>query len=190
MTNVFQQALETGKVIVRRAWLNNRSRKDQVSVQFMQEIESPNAGGNALVAVAQGVGNGKQRITDVLSFARPQFLQLFGLDSIDEEGVNYYDSDVEPPIAEDIFGMEVNISVTENTDPREYDDNGNAVREMNLRQAKLNPQTNEYLMSNGEHIYRHTKMAPGEATHQFLRHDSTVHAQDLAQSALDAAATA
>lgn len=155
--NQFQTALTTGKVVVRRWWKNTNSSKNQVSVQFMQQIERP-SDNSSLVAIAQGTPS-VQTVTAIFSFAEDVALDHLG----STEG-SFVDGG-QPIFAEDIFGMEINIQVTENFTRNPYAPN---------QEPKINPSTGEVVMSfdpetrTDSPVYRHTELVSGAASHTFL----------------------
>ena len=155
--NNFQTALATGKVVVRRWWKNANSSKNQVSVQFIQQIERP-SDNSSLVAIAQGTPS-VQTVTAIFSFAEDVALDHLGSTegSFVEGG--------QPIFAEDIFGMDINIQVTENFTKNPFSAG---------QEPKINPSTGEVVVAfdpetrTDRPVYRHTELVSGTASHTFL----------------------
>ena len=155
---LFANALSTGKVVVRRWWVNTQSEKDQVSVQFQQEIEK-DTDDNSLVAIAQG-GNSKQKPTAIFSFKTNVAQAILG----STEGS--FVQGGQPIFGSEMWkGREVNIQVTENftANPRSKS-----------QQPKANPLTGEIVTSfnsdtqSNDPVYRHTEIVAGSPTHTFV----------------------
>lgn len=186
MNETIKKALETGRVLIRRIFPNPNSAKNQVTVQFYQQIDVPSSGtASRLVALAQGIdGAGKNNVTANFSFAAGTVAKMLEIDT--EQDQNFF-NEGKPVFAEQLFGADVivNIEVLENTDPNEYNANGEVVR--TLETGKVNPRTGEQLMNGEKPIFRHTSLIEGVPTHTFLSHNTTV--QKVAEKvALDAAA--
>lgn len=158
MNPLFVNALDSGKVVVRRWWYNQHSEKDQVTVQFFQKIQTQSAPTKSLVAKAQGLNDG-QVISALFSFSRNVAEAHLG----STEGS--FVTGGEPIFAEDIFGEEVNIEVTENFTPNPYS---------KTHEPKMNPGTGEVItMYNPETqqddpVYRHTELVAGAANHTYV----------------------
>lgn len=169
MKTAIQQALDQGKVLVRRIFPNSNSTKNQVTVQFYQRIAVPSEGNtNMLVALAQGIeGAGYNNVTANFSFNSDTVNKLMPEVDVEQDN-NFFEQDVVVE-ANALFGdIVVNIEVEENNDPNEYDANGDPVRTLD---PKVNPTTSEVLEKGGQPIYRHTRLVAGEANHVFLQHD-------------------
>lgn len=157
MNPLFVNALDSGKVVVRRWWYNNNSDKDQVSVQFMQQIEKE-GDNNSLLAIAQGSTN-KQSVTAIFSFSADVAQAHLG----STEGS--FVTEGQPVFANDMFGQEVNIQVTENFTANPYSKS---------HQPKINPGTGEvvtaYNAETGEDapVYRHTELVSGQPANKFI----------------------
>lgn len=169
MNPLFVNALDSGKVVVRRWWYNQHSEKDQVTVQFFQKIKAPSSGDTkSLVAKAQGLSDG-QIVSALFSFSRDVAESFLG----STEGS--FVTGGQPIFAEDFFGEEVNIEVTENFTPNPYS---------KTHEPKMNPGTGEIItMYNPETqqedpVYRHTELIAGQADHVFLdiKASNSVHA--------------
>lgn len=164
---LFTSALNTGKVVVRRWWVNTQSEKDQISVQFQQEIEK-GEDDNSLMAIAQG-SSSKQRPTTIYSFKADVAKAHLG----STEGSFVVEG--QPVFANDIWGKEINIQVTENFTPNPYSKS---------HQPKVNPGTGEVVTAyNGdtqkdEEVYRHTELIGGVANHRFMAPSKDVNAMN------------
>lgn len=167
MNPLFVNALDSGKVVVRRWWYNTNSSKDQVTVQFIQQVERP-GDTSSLVAIAQGSTN-KQTVTALFSFNADVAQAHLGSTegSFVEEG--------QPIFASSIWGQEVNIQVTENFTPNPYSKS---------HEPKINPGTGEVVTAyNGETgqddpVYRHTELVAGPASHKFMAPREDVNAMN------------
>lgn len=167
----FKKALATGKVLVRRIFSNENSKKDQVTVQFMQEIDVPaSENQSVLVAMAQGVERpGKNLITTLFSFSRAA-INALGL----KEG-NYFDGE-NVVHADKLFqGTEVNIQVTENNRKNPL---------AKEQEPKKNPTTGEPVLVNGEPVYRHTELVAGPVKNIFLNSTTARQAVVLAKPSI------
>lgn len=162
----YDSALATGKVVVRRFWKNQNSTKNQLSVQFQQEIErEPTEVGsdNFLVGLAQAgaIGN-KTRPTAIFSFEATRAAQILG----SEEG-SCFDGSTAVVYADQFFAKlaeasgqkfeeTLGIQITENFEKNPYSES---------QQPKVNPTTGEIIMAvnpaTGTEmpVYRHTKLA-------------------------------
>jgi hypothetical protein len=158
MNHLFQEALETGRVVVRRWWPNTNSSNNQVTVQFFQLVQTGDGKPN-LIAIAQGVPTGNI-VSALFSFNADVVEHLLGSTegSFVEEG--------QPVYGDDLFGTEVNIQVTENFIKNPY---------AKKQEPKLNPSTGEVVMATNpetnqmEPVYRHTELVAGIPYHSFVR---------------------
>lgn len=153
----------TSNVKIRRIFRNANSDKNQYTVQFAQLVETPaTSGTNLLVATAQGLNAGSGIVTALFSFAEETCMKFFGTleaDFSDEDFENW----PEPTAFEEAAGKTLVISVVENTTK-----NPNSPKQ----QPKINPRTNEVLMSGGKPIYRHTELTTvGSEQYVFLAAD-------------------
>ena len=77
----YSEAVNTGKVVISKIWVNPNSTKDQVSVLVRQIIDNPNWDksliNNPLAALSQGY-NGKMTLDAIQSFKREVAIQYFG----------------------------------------------------------------------------------------------------------------
>lgn len=182
----FENALKTGKVLVRKTWENQNS-PGQISVQFMQRVKSPaNVTASPLVLIAQGIdaeNAGYNKVTTILSFAE-DFFNSLGIDL----GDVYLDADYAEGsnlFADNIFGEEVTIHVVENTTIATWVDDDGVEHERN-QDPKRNPRTMEILTFNGQPIYRHTELVPvsQEVENIFLRHNGTMEDAEALENAM------
>lgn len=153
--------LSSGKVYVRKVWVNKNSKKDQVAIQFIQELDAPAGGGsNPVIGMLQGIeGAGKTKVTCIESAAREQAEKLFGADKIADTAAGAEILGIE---ADALFGRKMAIQVTENTEKNPFSAS---------QEPKKNPKTGEILVDeNGRPIYRHTSLVLAEACENtFLR---------------------
>lgn len=166
----FKEALETGLVILVKAWRNANSTKDQVSLQFFQKVEVPaNDNVSLLVSLAQGQQDAGKNIVSVVFPAKREVAETWIGEEIPEgDGISFRERDT-AIFAKDMFGVDINIGVDENHDENEYDAEGNVVR---VIEAKINPTTKEEVLVDGKPVYRHTFLEIGEASRNFLSNNS------------------
>lgn len=172
----YDNALTTGKVVIRRFWKNERSTKNQISVQFQQLIErDPEevGGTNFLVGLAQvGGGSNKTTPTTIFSFEATRLASILG-----SEAGNCFDGTSAVVLANDLFeklaesagqtfGQDLAIEVTENFEQNKYSTS---------QQPKINPTTGEIVMATNPTtgtqmpVYRHTKLVLStECNHTFV----------------------
>lgn len=186
MSNAYENALATGKVVVRRWWANAQSTKNQVSVQFQQEIDGPVTGNSvesAMIALEQGTEalGGKQRPTAIRSLSAEQAIKLLG--SI--EG-NCYEEGKAIKYADEVYGFPTGIEVIENFDKNPFSKN---------QQPKSNPSTGEVVtamhagLGMKMPVYRHTKLtAATQVSHSFVDSSSEEPQQTRLQFASASAA--
>ena len=167
MSNAYENALTTGKTVVRRWWVNPRSTKNQVSVQYAQQIERPATASSVeskMIALEQGtpdLGN-KTGVTAIRSLSAEQAVKIFGA----MEGTCYNDGD-KLYFADDIYGFATGIEVVENFERNPYSSS---------QEPKVNPSTGEVVKAfnsatgTNMPVYRHTKLTAAEAiSHSFLQ---------------------
>ena len=183
MSNSYENALATGKTVVRRWWANARSTKNQVSVQFQQEIDGPANAANVdsqMIALEQGTEalGGKQRPTAIRSVSAEQAVKLLG--SI--EG-NCYEEGNKVIFADDVYGFATGIEVKEDFTKNPYSNN---------QQPKSNPSTGEVVTAvnsvtgTAMPVYRHTKLtAAAQCSHHFV--DASAQAAEPAPAQFRAA---
>lgn len=151
------------EVKIRKIWTNENSTKDQVTVQFVQEVEGSTAS-NALVNAAQGTSFGPSTVTGLLSFKSEKAEEYFGTTDADYSDV----AQAERPGVErfeEAVGENIAISVVENTERDPNRPN---------QEPKINPQTGEVLLSDGSPIYRHTEVVvASEVQTILLKHNAT-----------------
>ena len=179
MSNAYDNALATGKTVVRRWWANARSTKNQVSVQFQQEIDGPvtAAGTDSLmIALEQGTEalGGKQRPTAIRSMSAEQAVKLLGT----IEG-NCYEEGNKVIFADSVYGFATGIEVKEDFTKNPYS---------NSQQPKSNPTTGEVVTAinaatgTAMPVYRHTKLTAAEqCTHHFIDANSEAEVAAPAQ---------
>lgn len=169
------------EVRIRKIWVNEKSTKDQVTVQFAQELEA-RPGNNPLVAVAQGINFGPSLVTALMSFSKDVAMKFFGTVEVD-----YSKTEFEAWPTPDNFvaalreqtgdpNFEIAISVVENVTQNPATPN---------QQPKINPQTGAVLTVNGQPIYRHTELTSATQVRRvFVQHDGAAGAanQQLLQA--------
>lgn len=169
------------KLKIRKIWLNFNSEKNQVTVQFAQQVEG-GTNQNALVAAAQGTNFGPGMVTSLLSFKADKALEYFGTTDADYSDQPFEQWPNATAFAEAVGG-ELAISVIENTkaDPNRR----------TPQAPKNNPQTGEILLHDGSPIYRHTEVAiAAEVKTVLLKHNGTAPADVVIGVAADAFAAA
>ena len=168
----YDQALTTGKVVIRKWWFNTNSTKNQMSVQFQQEVERPenaSAANSVLISLEQGtesLGN-VTRVTALRSFEANKASAILG----SREG----DATMGSPVmmAEDFYqrlglpaDTQLSIQVTENFEknPRSK-----------TQTPKVNPSTKEVVVATNPltgtqmPVYRHTDLVlAGSCEHKFI----------------------
>jgi hypothetical protein len=144
----YNEGLKSGKVCVRKIWVNENSNKDQVSVQMIQVIDNPNFDktqiSDPLVALAQGI-NGQIKQTAIMSFKKDIAIQYFGTTS-----ANYAEED-KGVILDEKLGIETGISVQDSFEPNPNISNHRAV---------INPKTQQAVTKDGKKFYRTSFVAP------------------------------
>lgn len=154
----------TSSVRIRKIWTNNNSDKDQVSVQFSQEMEG-SVSQNALISAAQGTNFGPTVPTAILSFKTSKAQEYFGTTDADYSDMPFADR---PGVEafEEAVGGQIAISIVENTERNPNQPN---------QTPKINPQTGEVLLHDGSPIYRHTEITlEVDANLTLLKHNGTV----------------
>ena len=172
MAQAYENALATGKVVVRKWWVNTNSSKNQITVQFQQEVERPASAASAnslLIALEQGteaLGN-VTRVTSLRSFNADKAAAILG----SREG----DATMGSPVlfANDFYaklgapaGTELAVQVTENFEKNPYS---------KTQQPKVNPATGEIVMAQNPAtgtnmpVYRHTDLVVASTCkHKFI----------------------
>jgi hypothetical protein len=145
----YEQALASGQVIVRKWWRNENSSKDQISVQFQQELERNESDpSSALLADSQGI-TGKARPTAIRSFAAQVIIDKLGSDEGNciEEGQPIH-------MAKKLFPSVpvLGIQVVQTFEPNELRKNHAPV---------VNPTTGEVKMILGREVYQHEELIAG-----------------------------
>lgn len=150
------------EVKIRKIWTNENSSKDQVTVQFVQKARGPLAVGK-LAVIAQDLSSlGTGTVTALFSMKSDVCQRLFGTTDADYSNLEYDQMPSANPLAKEL-GEALTISVVENTTQNPANPN---------QQPKINPVTQEILMSGGKPIYRHTTLTPAsEGVREWLAAD-------------------
>jgi hypothetical protein len=161
----YENALKEGKCVVRKVWASTTS--DKMNVQFQQEYDKAIAeGGNILAAISMGLDPSEMNKT------RPTALWALVPSMLEAKGIlegEYFTSDRVVTV-EDVFGVSACIQIVENTTKNDR---------RKEHQPKVNPQTNEVLLYNGEPIYVHTQLIPGtKPNHKYQPHNGTMSLMD------------
>jgi len=169
----YENALATGKVVIRKWWFNTNSTKNQMTVQFQQAVERPaNDAGTAnslLISLEQG--------TEALgTHTRVTALRSFNADKASavlqsREG----DATMGSPVmfAEDFYeelgmpaGTQLAIQVTENFEKNPYSSS---------HEPKVNPSSGEIVVATNPvtgtqmPVYRHTDLVlAASCNHKFI----------------------
>jgi hypothetical protein len=145
----YENALTTGKVVIRKWWFNTNSTKNQISVQFQQAVERPanNAStvNSMLISLEQG--------TDALgTHTRVTALRSFAADKAAAIGLP--------------AGTQLAVQVTENFTKNPYS---------KTQSPKINPSTGEVVVATNPEtgtqmpVYRHSDLVlAGSCEHTFI----------------------
>lgn len=157
----YDQALTTGKVVIRKWWFNTNSTKNQMTLQFQQAVEKPDSQVSAnsmLISLEQGtepLGN-TTNVTALRSINADKATAILG----SREG----DATMGSPVIEaNVFyeklgfpeGTEFAIQVTENFEKNQYS---------KTQSPKVNPSTDEVVVATNPvtgtqmPVYRHTEL--------------------------------
>jgi hypothetical protein len=158
----YENALDTGKCVIRRSWVNTNSSKNQVTVQFQQMVERPTtdaqSAANALIALEQGTDalGTHTYVTALRSFNADKIKEVLGSMEVD-----LYESG-DPVFANDLYrelgapeDIELAIQVTENFEKNPYS---------KTQSPKVNPSTGEIVVATNPvtgtqmPVYRHTDL--------------------------------
>lgn len=181
----YENALDTGKCVIRRSWVNTNSSKNQVTVQFQQMVERPatdaSAATSALIALEQGTDalGTHTYVTALRSFNADKIREVLGTDTVD-----FYKSGT-PVFANDLYaklgapeGLEFGIKVTENFEKNPYS---------KTQTPKVNPSTGEVVVATNPAtgtqmpVYRHTDLVPAQlCEHTFIASESSQTAATIA----------
>lgn len=161
MAQAYENALTTGQVVVRKWWVNTNSTKNQITVQFQQEVERPASAASSnslLISLEQGteaLGN-TTRVTALRSFNADKAAAILG----SREGDATMGSKV--MFANDFYAQlgapadtKLAVQVTENFEKNPYS---------NSQQPKINPSTGEVVVAHNPAtgtempVYRHTDL--------------------------------
>ena len=172
MAQAYENALATGQVVIRKWWVNTNSTKNQITVQFQQEVERPASAASAnslLISIEQGteaLGN-TTRVTALRSFNADKASAILGSPNGDAtQGGNVV-------FANDFYaqlgapaGTELAVQVTENFEKNPYS---------KTQQPKVNPATGEIVMAHNDAtgtempVYRHTDLVVASTcSHKFI----------------------
>lgn len=168
----YDQALTTGKVVIRKWWFNTNSTKNQMSLQFQQAVEKPTSEVNVnslLISMEQGtepLGN-TTNVTALRSINADKASVILG----SREG----DATMGSPVIEaNAFyeklgfpeGTEFAIQVTEDFEKNPYS---------KTQSPKINPSTGEVVVATNPvtgtqmPVYRHTELVIAETcNHTFI----------------------
>jgi len=171
----YDQALATGKVVIRKWWFNQNSDKNQISLQFQQAVERPQTQSSAtstLIGLAQGstLGN-TTRVTTLFSADATLAANVLGSREGDATmgspvvlGNAFFSALAQAMGTE--FTGDLAIQITENLQK-----NPRAPRQT----PKSNPNTGEIVMSydatsgSMKPVYRHTELVDAaHCEHTFL----------------------
>jgi len=162
MAQAYENALATGQVVVRRWWFNTNSSKNQVTVQFAQQVERPASSAadaaSQLISLEQGtegIGN-TTTVTALRSIDADRAQAFFG----STEGNAMQGGAVH--MANDLYkslgaaaDVDLAIQITENFEKNPYS---------KTQTPKSNPSTGEVVTAlnpaTGTHmpVYRHTDL--------------------------------
>lgn len=170
----YQNALDTGKCVVRRSWVNTNSKAgNQVTVQFQQMVERPvtdaASATSALIALEQGTDNlgTHTAATALRSFNMDKIAQVFGTHEVDfwREGTPVFCNDLYAALGAP-EGLEFVIQITENFEKNPYS---------KTQTPKSNPATAEIVVATNPvtgtqmPVYRHTDVVPASVCkHTFI----------------------
>ena len=137
-------------VKIRKIWENTDSTKDQVTVQFVQKARGP-LSVSKLAVIAQDLSSlGTGTVTALFSMKSDVCQRLFGTTDADYSDLEFDQMPSAAPLEKEL-GEALTISVVENTTQNPANPN---------QTPKINPLTQEVLMSGGKPIYRHTTLTP------------------------------
>lgn len=163
-SNAYNLALEAGTCLIRQIFKNPNG-KNKYTVQFEQKVDLdrplPENGIDELSLYANGLENIESKPQKAIMSFAPFVLEKVGM------LVEGYINGGEPVHASALFPhlkeVDFNIQVVEDTTP-----------DYTTQSVKINPQTNEVLLYNGNPIYSHVKLVTGEPKHSLIAHTSTV----------------
>jgi len=172
MAQAYENALATGQVVIRKWWVNTNSTKNQITVQFQQEVERPASAASAnslLISLEQGteaLGN-TTRVTALRSFNADKVSAILGSPNGDatQGGDVVFANDFYAKLGAPA-GTELAVQVTENFEKNPYS---------KTQQPKVNPATGEIVMANNPAtgtnmpVYRHTDLVVASTCkHKFI----------------------
>lgn len=176
----YENALATGKVVVRKWWVNTNSQNNQVTVQFQQAVERPQDNVSSLNSLLIGLEQGSEignttRVTALRSFNADNVAAVLG----SKQGDATMGSNV--MFANDLYralglpeDIDVAIQVTEN-----FEKNPKSATQT----PKVNPSTGEVVVATNPKtntqmpVYRHTDIVIAHTcNHTFVASESRVNA--------------
>lgn len=181
----YENALTTGKVVVRKWWVNTNSQNDQITVQFQQEIERPQNDAGSINSLLIGLEQGSEslgnttRVTALRSFNANQAATVLG----SKQGDSTMGGSV--MFANDLYhalglpaDIDLAIQVTEN-----FTKNPKAPSQT----PKVNPTTGEVVVATNPEtntqmpVYRHTDIViASTCNHKFVASESRTQAPVVA----------
>ena len=162
MAQAYENALATGQVVVRRWWFNTNSSKNQVTVQFAQQVERPASSAadaaSQLISLEQGT-EGISNVTTVTalrSIDATRAQAFFGSTEGNamQGGVVHFANDLYKSLGA-AADVDLAIQITENFEKNPYS---------KTQTPKSNPSTGEVVTAlnpaTGTHmpVYRHTDL--------------------------------
>jgi len=172
MAQAYENALATGQVVIRKWWVNTNSSKNQITVQFQQEVERPASAASTnslLISLEQGteaLGN-TTRVTALRSFNADKAAAILGSREGDatQGGETMFANDFYAQLGAPA-GTELAVQVTENFEKNPYS---------KTQTPKVNPSTGEVVMAHNDStgtempVYRHTDLVVASTcSHKFI----------------------
>lgn len=172
MAQAYENALATGQVVIRKWWVNENSTKNQITVQFQQEVERPASAASAnslLISIEQGteaLGN-MTRVTALRSFNADKVAAILGSREGDSTmgGAITFANDFYAQLGAPA-GTELSVQVTENFEKNPYS---------KTQKPKVNPSTGEVVTAHNDAtgtdmpVYRHTDLViASTCKHKFI----------------------
>lgn len=195
----FQQALESGAVVIRRIFKSKGNQEGNRTIQF-QQLKNGRLSqtGNSLTSILIGNGNsGKTKPTFLHTITKDNLAKL-GLPS-EYEGVSA-DGTPNPVsyLAENLFGRPVELRILEchEENSMNVSDTGVLTPNTNRKIAQMiNPQTSAKVTANGSPVYRHVFLVVegsnvgGTTTDTFLTLDNPATVQSTMVRELETASS-
>lgn len=162
MAQAYENALATGQVVVRRWWFNTNSSKNQVTVQFAQQVERPASSAadaaSQLISLEQGTEgiSNTTTVTALRSIDATRAQAFFGSTEGNamQGGVVHMANDLYKSLGA-TADVDLAIQITENFEKNPYS---------KTQTPKSNPSTGEVVTAlnpaTGTHmpVYRHTDL--------------------------------